>query len=191
MFRLQGNPVCSNVNLDNFCGSEIGDENDSESSTNSTAICPSQACPPPYEYNPVACFCAVPLPIEYRLKSPGFSDFRPYKSTFEEYLTSGLNLTLNQLDITSFVWQKGPRLQISLKLFPIYVANVANANNSRTFNTSEVQRIIVKFTSWNIPDRDLFGPYELLHITLLGPYTNGTFQNRILCFCFWSEMMLI
>ncbi|KAK9941013.1 hypothetical protein M0R45_017643 [Rubus argutus] len=172
---LQGNPVCSNVNLDNFCGSEIDDGSDSESSTNSTASCPSQACPPPYEYLPVVCFCAAPLPIEYRLKSPGFSDFRPYKSTFEEYLTSGLNLTLDQLDITSFVWQKGPRLQISLKLFPVYVAN---ANNNHTFNLSEVQRIIGKFTSWTIPDRDLFGPYELLQITLLDPYKNVTASSN-------------
>lgn len=180
MFRLQGNPVCSNVNLDNFCGSEIDDENDSESSTNSTASCPSQACPPPYEYLPVVCFCAAPLPIEYRLKSPGFSDFRPYKSTFEEYLTSGLNLSLNQLDITSFVWEEGPRLKISLKLFPVYDA--ANANISHTFNMSEVKRIIGKFTSWKIPDMDLFGPYELLHITLLDPYKNGTFQNLFVFF---------
>ncbi|KAM5582929.1 putative LRR receptor-like serine/threonine-protein kinase [Rosa sericea] len=165
---LQGNPVCSNANLDNLCGSENDDEDDSESSTNSTASCPSQACPPPFEYLPVVCFCAVPLLIDYRLKSPGFSDFRPYKSTYEEYLTSGLVLDLDQLDIASFVWQKGPRLRISLKLFPLYVAD--NTNISRTFNSSEVKRILGMFTGWNIPDSEVFGPYELLGINLLDPY---------------------
>ncbi|XP_050370833.1 probable LRR receptor-like serine/threonine-protein kinase At1g06840 isoform X2 [Argentina anserina] len=167
---LHGNPVCSNANLDNICGSEIDDKDDSESSTNSTASCPSQACPPPYEYLPVVCFCAAPLLIEYRLKSPGFTDFRPYRNRFQEYLTSGLFLDLDQLDIPSFVWEKGPRLRISLKLFPVYVAD--NVNISHTFNTSEVQRILHKFTSWNINDSELFGPYELLWITLLDPYRN-------------------
>lgn len=175
LLRLHGNPVCSNANLDNLCGSEIDDEDDSESSTNSTASCPSQACPPPFEYLPAFCFCAVPLLIEYRLKSPGFTDFRPYRSTFEEYLTSGLKLDLDQLDIPSFVWEKGPRLRISLKLFPAYVAN--NVTISHEFNKSEVQRILHKFTSWNINDSELFGPYELIWITLLDPYKDGTSQK--------------
>ncbi|KAJ6693459.1 hypothetical protein OIU85_004246 [Salix viminalis] len=43
---------------------------------------------------------------------------------------------------------------------------------SRTFNDSEVRRIISMFTGWNIPDSDIFGPYELIYINLLGPYTN-------------------
>eukprot|EP00258_Populus_trichocarpa_P023642 XP_024439661.1 probable LRR receptor-like serine/threonine-protein kinase At1g06840 isoform X2 [Populus trichocarpa] len=36
----------------------------------------------------------------------------------------------------------------------------------------EVRRIISMFTGWNIPDSQLFGPYELLYINLLGPYIN-------------------
>ncbi|KAM1226460.1 hypothetical protein ACFX13_005921 [Malus domestica] len=164
---LRGNPLCSNSSLDNFCGTESGDKNDSQISINSTANCPSQACPPPFEYIPEACFCGAPLLVEYRLKSPGFTDFRPYKSTFEGYLTSGLDLDLDQLDITSFVWEKGPRLRISLKLFPVYVDK---ANNSHIFNTSEVKRVMTKFTSWKIPDSDVFGPYELLGFILLEPY---------------------
>ncbi|CAB4312324.1 unnamed protein product [Prunus armeniaca] len=165
---LRGNPLCSSANLNKFCGSESEDKNSSQGSTNSTASCMSQACPPPYEYLPVVCFCAVPLPVEYRLKSPGFSDFRPYKSTFEEYLTSGLDLSLDQLDLTSFVWEKGPRLRMNLKLFPVYVNN----SSSHTFNKSEVQRIMAKFTSWKIPDSDVFGPYELIDFILLDPYKN-------------------
>ncbi|TQD80824.1 hypothetical protein C1H46_033659 [Malus baccata] len=166
---LRGNPVCSNGNLVNFCGTESDDENDSHISTNSTANCPNQACPPAYEYIPVACFCAAPLIVDIRLKSPAFTDFRPYESTFEQYLTSGIKLDLDQLVITSFVWENGPRLRISLKLFPVYVDN---ANNSHTFNRTEVKRIMNMFASWAIPDSGLFGPYELLNFILLDPYKN-------------------
>ncbi|KAM1697768.1 hypothetical protein ACFX2K_029317 [Malus domestica] len=164
---LRGNPVCLNGNLDNFCGTESDDESDSQSSTNSTANCPNQACPPAFEYIPVACFCAAPLVVDIRLKSPGVTDFRPYESTYEQYLTSGIKLDLDQLDITSFVWENGPRLRISLKLFPVYVDN---ANNSHTFNRTEVKRIMNMFASWAIPGSDLFGPYELLDFILLDPY---------------------
>ncbi|CAN6696381.1 unnamed protein product [Malus baccata var. baccata] len=164
---LRGNPVCSNGNLVNFCGTESDDENDSHISTNFTANCPNQACPPAFEYIPVACFCAAPLIVDIRLKSPGFTDFRPYESTYEQYLTSGIKLDLDQLDITSFVWENGPRLRISLKLFPVYVDN---ANNSHTFNRTEVKRIMNMFASWAIPRNDLFGPYELLDFILLDPY---------------------
>ncbi|KAM2613972.1 hypothetical protein TB2_028642 [Malus domestica] len=164
---LRGNPVCSNGNLVNFCGTESDDENDSHISTNSTANCPNQACPPAFEYIPVACFCAAPLIVDIRLKSPGFTDFRPYESTFEQYLTSGIKLDLDQLVITSFVWENGPRLRLSLKLFPVYVDN---ANNSHTFNRTEVKRIMNMFSSWAIPDSGLFGPYELLDFILLDPY---------------------
>uniref|UniRef100_A0A2N9F247 Protein kinase domain-containing protein n=1 Tax=Fagus sylvatica TaxID=28930 RepID=A0A2N9F247_FAGSY len=78
-FRLQGNPYCLNSNLAPFCGSESEDKNNSQSSTNTTSVCLAQGCPPPYEYSPtspVACFCALPLFVGYRLKSPGFSDFQ-------------------------------------------------------------------------------------------------------------------
>nr|POE57507.1 putative lrr receptor-like serine/threonine-protein kinase [Quercus suber] len=170
---LQGNPLCSNLNvnssLSQFCGFE-SDENNSQSSTNTTSVCPAQECPPPFEYlsssaSPVACFCAAPLFVGYRLKSPGFSDFRPYINTFEEYLSSSLDLFLYQLYIDSFFWEEGPRLGMNLKLFPVY------GNSSTTkFNMSEVDRIFGLFTSWNIDDSDIFGPYELISFPLLGFY---------------------
>ena len=75
---LKGNPLCWNSNLSRFCESEIEDKNYSQNSTNTTSVCPAQACPPPYEYSPtspVACFCALPLFIGYQLESPGFSDW--------------------------------------------------------------------------------------------------------------------
>ncbi|KAJ4719276.1 Leucine-rich repeat protein kinase family protein [Melia azedarach] len=166
--RLGGNPLCRNTNLVQFCGSQNESDNDIPTPTNTTINCPK--CPTDYEYppsSPVPCFCAAPLLVEYRLKSPGISYFLPYKDMFEEYITSGLKLHLYQLDLASFQWQKGPRLKMDLKFFPVYLNNTDNPN---VFNASEVRRIRSMFTGWNIPDSDIFGPYELLHFTLLDPY---------------------
>ncbi|MQL78392.1 hypothetical protein Taro_010807 [Colocasia esculenta] len=44
--------------------------------------------------------------------------------------------------------------------------------NKSTFNVSEILQIRDMFTGWNIRDSDIFGPYELLNFTLLGPYTD-------------------
>lgn len=57
-----------------------------------------------------------------------------------------------------------------LKLFP---AN--NGNHTGTFNNSEVVRIKNIFSSWKFRGSELFGPYELLNFTLLGPYSYGTY----------------
>ncbi|KAM7467887.1 hypothetical protein LguiB_015449 [Lonicera macranthoides] len=175
--RLQGNPICSNVNIrnaDHFCRPEVGEDEDTfVYSKNSTMTCPIQACPFDnyFEYvpaSPLPCFCASPLRIGYRLKSPSFSYFAPYLYPFEMYLTSALHLDTYQLSIDSLVWEKGPRLRMYLKLFPM-----AAVNHSNTFNTSEILRIRGKFTSWEFAGSDLFGPYELLNFTLLGPYSYG------------------
>ncbi|KAI5679821.1 hypothetical protein M9H77_01048 [Catharanthus roseus] len=164
---LQGNPICANSNLVQFCGSPSAIVSHLVVSPNASQCLP-QSCPHPYEYapaSPVPCFCAVPLLVGYRLKSPGFSDFRPYIHQFEVYLSSGLNLYLYQLDIGSPVWEKGPRLRTYLRIFPSYVDT-----NSSLFNKSEVLRIQSMFTGWLIPDSKIFGPYELLNFTLLDPY---------------------
>lgn len=84
------------------------------------------------------------------------------------YLTSSLSLNLYQLSIDSFVWEKGPRLRMYLKIFP-----AAGFDHSNTFNTSEILRLRSMFTSWSFAGTDLFGPYELLNFTLLGPYKYG------------------
>lgn len=123
------------------------------------------------------CFCAVPLLVGYRLKSPGFTDFRPYLDDFGKYLTSGLSIHINQLNYT-FQWDVGPRLRMNLKLFPLYV----DKNSNHTFNGSEVLRIRSMFTGWNIPDDDLFGPYELMNFTLSGPY-QGCKSQKLLMIC--------
>ncbi|XP_058075294.1 probable LRR receptor-like serine/threonine-protein kinase At1g06840 [Magnolia sinica] len=170
---LQGNPVCTNVNdvsIIQFCGSQNGNGVTPGGSTNTTSVCPTQACPTDFNFEyvseaPVPCFCAAPLRVGYRLKSPGFSDFPPYEDPFEVYLTTGLKLDLYQLSIESFFWEEGPRLRMYLKLFPQFGSN-------QTFNGSEIRRIRSMFTGWTIPDSDIFGPYELLDFTLLGPYKN-------------------
>ncbi|KAI8015057.1 putative LRR receptor-like serine/threonine-protein kinase [Camellia lanceoleosa] len=167
--RLQGNPICLNTNPVQFCGSQNENNSNIQSSTNSTGTCFVQSCPPPYEYAPsslVPCFCAVPLIVDYRLKSPGFSDFRPYTNLFEEYLTSGLELKAYQLDIaTTPMWEIGPRLRMYLKIFPVYIDNTTHS-----FNGSEVLRIQGLFTRWEIHDSKIFGPYEVLNFILLDPY---------------------
>ncbi|KAG7949253.1 hypothetical protein I3843_13G052600 [Carya illinoinensis] len=179
---LQGNPICSNTNLARFCGTESDAENKNHGPTNNTSDCP--ACPPPYEHSPNSpelCFCAAPLLVGYRLKSPGFSDFRPYKSMFEDYLTYGLDLSRYQLHIDSFEWEEGPRLKMYLKLFPVY--NNQSVNGF-TFNRSEVGRIMNMFTSWSIPDSDIFGPYEILNFTLLDIYKDAT-ELQV-----WKEILI-
>ncbi|KAK9124796.1 hypothetical protein Sjap_014398 [Stephania japonica] len=170
--RLQGNPVCgvsSRLNITQFCVPQNGSVDTLGNSTISSTTCLSQSCPVDYEYapeSPVPCFCAAPLTVGYRLKSPGFSSFPPYEIMFETYLTSGLHLEIYQLHIVSFQWEEGPRLRMHLKLFPKF------NNRTNVFNDSEVRRIQSMFTGWTIPDRDIFGPYELLNFILLGPYKN-------------------
>ncbi|KAK9065998.1 hypothetical protein SSX86_015400 [Deinandra increscens subsp. villosa] len=164
---LQGNPACSNASMVEFCQSSIALVNHLQSiPSNSTDNCQA-SCPPDYEYapgSPTPCFCAAPLLIGYRLKSPGFSDFLAYFYSFEVYLTTGLEIKQFQLDLT-YEWQKGPRLRMNLKIFPEFTTPGSNV-----FNKSEVLRIRSMFTQWEIPDSEIFGPYELIDFTLLDPY---------------------
>nr|XP_027094758.1 probable LRR receptor-like serine/threonine-protein kinase At1g06840 isoform X2 [Coffea arabica] len=165
--RLKGNPMCANVTLTKFCGTEDEDAGNIVNSTNSS-FCRPQACPAPYEFapaSPVPCLCALPLYVGYRLKSPGFQDFRPYIHQFVLHLTSVLQLELYQLYINSTAWEEGPRLRMYLKIFPVYDNIYLNL-----FSKSEVLRIQTMFTSWEIPDADIFGPSELLNFTIPEPY---------------------
>lgn len=173
--RLGGNPICRSTNIVNiggFCGSGSGEDMLSNY-TSSPVDCPKQSCPIFYEYvpkSPLLCFCAAPLWIGYRLKSPSFSFFPPYAQAFGIYLTSSLDLDTYQGSIESYSFE-GRRLRMYLKLYP----KVSNHSNS--FDQSEVQRIRGIFTSWRFPGTNFFGPYELLNFTLLGPYSNMNFEN--------------
>ncbi|GLU11957.1 hypothetical protein SLE2022_286730 [Rubroshorea leprosula] len=165
---LKGNPICSSGSFVQFCKSQTKNEIRISTATNSTtAECKPQSCP--YEYSPTSpldCFCAEPLLIGFRLKSPGFSDFIPYKKMFEEYLTQSLSLSIYQLYIYSFAWLEGPRLEMYLKLYPIY----DNTTNNHLFNPSDVRRIRSMFTGVRIPLSGIFGCYELTNFTLPDVY---------------------
>lgn len=172
MPRLQGNPICassSRLTIGQFCGSQAGHEDHIPENSDSSVGCQPQSCSSSlfFEYNPaspVKCFCAAPIRVGYRLKSPGFSHFRPHIERFEKYLTEDLNLSHYQLYIDSYSWEVGPRLRMHLKFFPA---------DSSSFNASEILRIKIMFTEWNIRNKDFFGPYEVLNFTLLGVYSNG------------------
>jgi hypothetical protein len=88
-------------------------------------------------------------------------------------MTNSLGLFLYQLDLDSYTWESGPRLRMFLKFFPD-----VHSNDTFKFSQSDVQRVMNKFTSWDIPDDDLFGPYELLDFTLSDVYT-GLSRNLI------------
>ncbi|CAN6467568.1 unnamed protein product [Victoria cruziana] len=173
--RLRGNPLCSNanqLNITQFCAPQPDNNVEPSGGTsNSTNVCPVQACPTQnfYEYvplSPISCFCASPIKVGYRLKSPGISVFPPYVSSFSIYLTTSLNLDFDQLYIDSFTWEEGPRLKMYLKLFPM----VKDTHSNQTFNLTEILRLRGMFTSWAMDDSPIFGPYELLNFTLEGPY---------------------
>ncbi|KAG6418051.1 hypothetical protein SASPL_120249 [Salvia splendens] len=170
LILLQGNPLCSNRTLIQFCGPN---EEHPSNLINITRVngCSPQLCKPPYEYAPASpgmpCFCAAPLHVGYRLKSPGFYDFVPYLSDFEEELSSGLGLNIHQLAINSAIWQKGPRLRMYLKIFPPH-----RNNSMQLVNDSEVLRIRDLFSGWRIKDNHVFGPFEFLNFTLSDAYAD-------------------
>ncbi|CAD6333487.1 unnamed protein product [Miscanthus lutarioriparius] len=163
---LYGNPVCGDTNgalITNLCQPMSVNMQTSKNEQGSSC----QPCPTDknYEYNPsspIPCFCAVPLGVGLRLKSPGITDFRPYEDAFEINLTSLLQLFLYQLNIESYIWEVGPRLNMHMKLFP---------SNSSLFNISEIVRLRHILAGWEITLSDVFGPYELLNFTL-GSYAD-------------------
>ncbi|XP_057754692.1 probable LRR receptor-like serine/threonine-protein kinase At1g06840 [Arachis stenosperma] len=170
--RLGGNPICKSSQTSGILAKQCGFEGEEEDNylTNSTTTCPPQACSVNdfFEYvpdSPIPCFCASPLRIGYRLKSPSFSFFPPYKASFRSYVTHALNLDFYQLSVDSYSWEEeDTRLRMYLKLFP-------EASYSRNqFNSSEVYRMRSIFSSWNFGGSDFYGPYELLNFTLEGPY---------------------
>ena len=185
MLRLDGNPVCTLENqlkIAQFCGITNGDDDFVPgSSSNSTDSCLPQSCPISENYgyvpeSPDKCFCALPLEVVLRLRSPAISDFRPYKSSYRMLITSGLGFHLYQLLVESFIWEKGPRLRLNLKFFPQYP--------NQTFNDSEIQRITYMIATFSIPSNDTFGSYELLNLALHGPYSNGIYLYITVSFFF-------
>lgn len=169
--RLYGNPICKNSSetlIINLCRLQSINLEKSKQETSTAMVC--GACPTEknYEYNPSfsdQCFCAVPLGVGLRLKSPGVRDFHPYENAFKIDLTSLLQLFPYQLYIENYIWEVGPRLNMHLKLFP---------SNTSLFNMSEVVRLRHVLAGWEITLLDVFGPYELLNFTL-GSYEDGIY----------------
>uniref|UniRef100_A0A0E0N456 non-specific serine/threonine protein kinase n=1 Tax=Oryza rufipogon TaxID=4529 RepID=A0A0E0N456_ORYRU len=160
---LYGNPVCTNstpARAARLCQPTSVTEAPSGQGSQVSINC--SPCPTDknYEYNPsspLPCFCAVPLGVGFRLKSPGISDFRPYKEDFQKNLAHLLVLADYQIYMERYIWEVGPRLNMHLKLFP---------NNTNLFNTSEVVRLRHLLAGWEITLSNVFGPYELLNFTL-------------------------
>uniref|UniRef100_A0A452ZCY2 Protein kinase domain-containing protein n=1 Tax=Aegilops tauschii subsp. strangulata TaxID=200361 RepID=A0A452ZCY2_AEGTS len=165
---LYGNPVCGNSSvapIDSLCQPQSVNQQTSKQQQDSSLIC--SPCPSDknYEYNPsspIPCFCAVPLGVGLRLKSPGITDFNPYEGAFGDSTTSLLKLYVYQLHVEHYIWEVGPRLNMHLKLFP---------SNTSLFNMSEVVRLRHVLAGWEITLPDIFGPYELLNFTL-GSYAD-------------------
>lgn len=133
--------------------------------------------PQTLDFPPNACHICTPITVEYRLKSPGFLTFDDYEAAFVSYLSSGLNLTEDQVVIQQYTWQTGPRLYMTILLLPA-------VNN--TFNETEFQRLYKAFSNWLMPDSTVFGPYELISFeprSLSGTVCNcwNIFPNNSLC----------
>ncbi|XP_011622695.1 probable LRR receptor-like serine/threonine-protein kinase At1g06840 isoform X3 [Amborella trichopoda] len=112
----------------------------------------------------------VPIRVDYRLRSPGFSSFLPYKSSFEECFTQGLNLEIYQLDIDSISWEEGHRLWMHLKIFP-------QCCSQHIFNSSEIQRIKALLTGWKVLLPNVFGSYDVLNFSHKGPFDTATDES--------------
>ncbi|MCL7021689.1 hypothetical protein MKW94_002765, partial [Papaver nudicaule] len=162
--RLQENPLCNkaNTNLVQFCEAVADDDDTRRNLTISSPNCVVRKCPADYYFvyaplsSPGQCFCAAPFSIAYRLKSPSFSYFGPYESSFIEYMAENLKLETSQILVFSYGWDEGPRLWMNLTLFLLF------DNSSIKINRTEVRRIKRTFTTWSFPQSNTFGPYDLL-----------------------------
>ncbi|KAJ7568333.1 hypothetical protein O6H91_01G028100 [Diphasiastrum complanatum] len=170
---LYGTPICQSPppRLYLICApSSVSTLSSADSSSNGQVpFCQALACTPGVDELVPAlafqdiCRCASPVQVDYRLKSPGFTYFEPYKQEFNKYISQSLNFTLDQVDVARYDWESGPRLRMLLKFFP-----VVTDQSSRMFNLSEKRRLYQTFTGWKVPDNSDFGPYEVLGFTPSG-----------------------
>ncbi|KAL2610744.1 hypothetical protein R1flu_029317 [Riccia fluitans] len=123
-------------------------------------------CPAPYALTPsysapIRCRCAAPAIVKTRLKSYSFGIFEPYEQQYITYLAAGLHLAEEQVQIKEIEYEPGPRLGMTLLLFP----------TGFSFNVSEIARLYQAWSHWEIPMDKLFGPYEFIsfQVTSGGP----------------------
>ncbi|BFI34279.1 hypothetical protein MPTK2_4g22550 [Marchantia polymorpha subsp. ruderalis] len=166
-----GNPLCSGNTLAAVCLPssvnvvlQIGSAVNASSNMGSTCGgCPATFFLVPNAQNRAGnefCRCAVPIIVWYRLKSPGFNVFDIYEQSFLIYISSGLGLALEQVDLFDYTTESSNRISMHLGLFPL---------SDTYFNSSEIERIIDMFSDWEVPDNSVFGPYELLRLTVVLP----------------------
>ncbi|KAH7299466.1 hypothetical protein KP509_24G013400 [Ceratopteris richardii] len=174
-FRLYGNPLCHDDSADAvLCSKSDASAVDFSHTTVNTpaaSICSENTCdiergqelvPDLLAGNKSICHCAYPLVLNYRLKSPSFVEFPSYISGFIEYISSNLKMEEYQINIPNYHWQPGPRLAMTLKLFP---------NSSvHEFDQVQVEYLYEVFSSWSFPQNNTFGPYELLQFSIGFPY---------------------
>lgn len=103
---------------------------------------------------PDTCTTCENITVEFRLVSPSFTLFDRYDTAFASYLSAGLNMTQRQVVLVDYRWQKGPRLDLDVLLFP--------QAGLTMFNQTELDRLYASFSTWKIPDSEVFGPYELI-----------------------------
>ncbi|KAH7437078.1 hypothetical protein KP509_05G055400 [Ceratopteris richardii] len=175
---LFGNPVCNDTSVGQrhcteYSGSILNISVPS-AATSTGARCSSELTCNPTQNSELVyglylrngqCHCAYPLHIGYRLKSPAFAIFPPYRDGFQEYLSGWLNFSGYQVNVSSFYWEPGPRLVMDLKVFP--------SSNTTQFTDAEVNNLYTTFTTWYVPDNITFGPYDTLFFNRGFPY-NGT-----------------
>ena len=181
--RLYGNPVCDDPSAKSHCNKFNGtDANVTLPTPNISSLpsCTSETCDTANNQELVyglyvlgTCRCAYPLRVGYRLKSPGFAIFPPYEQGFQHYLSSGLNLSDYQVNVSSYSWQTGPRLAMDIKLFP--------TNSTSQFTQSEVEHLYSTFVTWNMPDNNTFGPYEVVSFVIGNPYNSKSAHLLSVC----------
>lgn len=105
------------------------------------------------EYRLNSCSACENITVGVRLVSPSFTLFDRYDTAFVSYLSAGLNLTQLQVVLRDYTWQPGPRLAMTILLFP--------PTNVTRFVESEFNRLYTSLSGWLIPESDVFGPFEL------------------------------
>ena len=173
---LKGNPLCWVSNLARFCESETEDKNYSQNSTSTTSVCPTQACPPPYEYSttsPVACFCALCL-LDIGWKVLDSQIF----VRIDRNLRCSWHLVLSCLFIScTLIHLHGKKVLNWECIWSFFLYMMLKTTH--VFNRSEIQRIFDMFTSWKIRNPDMFGSNELISFSLLGFHKDGLSQKPL------------
>ena len=105
---------------------------------------------PPDQY----CGSCQKITIDLRLKSPLTFSFDEYSAQIEDWFTTGLSLNPKQVAATSYAWISGPRLNVTILIYP--------SNESSTFRASEFEYIFSNIVQWNLTGRVPLGPWELL-----------------------------